>query len=161
MCKALYALPGSIVQPGRKSLVKPIVTVAAGVAVLLLNGMIPNQIEYANLQSAVVLFGAALLLVGLVVCVVRISGHSSRPWHVQDGCFLRKEELKFVKERSSNVRDLVRRGDFATLRSLPADDVSAVTVVLYASPRSGFCAAQVFEYENLELRPVDDMKVVM
>jgi hypothetical protein len=80
---------------------------------------------------------------------------------VQDGCFLKREELKFVKERSSMVRDLVCKGDFATLRSLPDDGVSAVTVVVYSSPRSGFCAAQVFEYVDMELQAVGDIKIVM
>ena len=55
----------------------------------------------------------------------------------------------------------MRKGDFATLRSLPDDGVSAVTVVVYSSPRSGFCAAQVFEYVDMELQAVGDIKIVM
>ena len=160
MCEALYALPGGVVQPRRKPVTVPMLVAIVGVVMLVLNSMIPAEAEYANLKSAVVLFGAVFVAVGIVICVVHLSGNSNSPWHVQDGCFLKKEELKFVKERSSHVRDLVRKGDFTTLRSLPDDGVSAVSVVIYSSPRSGFCAAQVFEYFDLELRPVDDVKIV-
>lgn len=67
------------------------------------------------------------------------------------------EQLKFYKERSSEINDLVKRGDFTTLQALPEDGVSAVTVVLYTSPRSSFTVAQVFEYEEMEMRPTSDL----
>ena len=161
MCEALYALPGGVVQPRRKPVALPLLVAIAGVAMMVANAMLPKSVEYANLKSALVLFGVLFALVGVVVCVIRFCGRSCAPWHVQDGCFLKREELKFVKERSSMVRDLVRKGDFATLRSLPDDGVSAVTVVVYSSPRSGFCAAQVFEYVDMELQAVSDIKIVM
>ena len=161
MCEALYALPDGIVVPRRKPLAVPLLVAVVGVAMLVVNALIPATAEYANLKSAVVLFGAAFVLVGAIISVLRFKGTQTAPWHVQDGCFLKKEVLKFVKERSSMVRDLVRKGDFATLRSLPDDGVSAVTVVLYSSPRGGFCAAQVFEYVDLELQPVDKIMIVM
>ena len=161
MREALYALPGGVVQPRRKPVALPLLVAIAGLAMMVANAMLPKSVEYANLKSALVLFGVLFALVGAIVCFIRFSGRSNAPWHVQDGCFLKKEVLKFVKERSSMVRDLVRKGDFATLRSLPDDGVSAVTVVLYSSPRGGFCAAQVFEYVDLELQPVDKIMIVM
>ena len=161
MREALYALPGGVVQPRRKPVALPLLVAIAGVAMMVANAMLPKNVEYANLKSALVLFGVLFALVGAVVCFIRFSGRSCAPWHVQDSCFLKREELKFVKERSSMVRDLVRKGDFATLRSLPDDGVSAVTVVVYSSPRSGFCAAQVFEYVDMELQAVSDIKIVM
>ena len=161
MCEALYALPNGVVVPRRKPVALPLLVAIAGVALLVANFMLPALAENANLKSALVLFGVAFVLIGGLVGVMRLSGRSCAPWHVKDGCFLKKKELKFVKERSSMVRDLVRKGDFATLRSLPDDGVSAVTVVVYSSPRSGFCAAQVFEYEELQLLPTSDLKVVM
>lgn len=161
MREALYALPDGIVRPCRKPVTIPVLVTVAGVVMLLLNSMLPAEAEYANLKSAMILFGAVFVIVGFIVSIVRFSGGSTNPWHVIDGCFLKREELKFVKERSSEVKNLVRKGDFTTLRSLPEDGVSAVTVVIYSSPRSKFCAAQVFEYIDLELQPVDDLKIVM
>ena len=84
---------------------------------------------------------------------------SGEPYHLQDGCFMAKKELKFYKERNMEIRDLVKRADFTTLQQLQEDGVSAVTVVLYTSARSGFCAAQVFEYEEMEMRPTSDLVV--
>ena len=161
MREALYALPGGIIKPCRKPVVVPLLVAIAGLVILIVNTMIPAEAEYANLKSAVILFGATFVLVGTIITVLRFKGNQNAPWHIQDACFLKKEELKFVKERSSMVRDLVRKGDFTTLRSFPDDGVSAVTVVIYSSPRSGFCAAQVFEYIDLELQPVDKIKIVM
>ena len=93
---------------------------------------------------------------GIVYAIVRQSG---APYHVQDRCFLCKKELKFYKERREEVVDLVKRADFTTLQQLPEDGVSAVTVVLYSSPRSGFCAAQVFEYEEMEMHSASDLVI--
>ena len=161
MCEALYALPGGVVRAHRRPVTMPLLVAVLGVVLLAINTALPAQVEYANIKSAIVLFGAVFVIVGLAVSVVRFSGKSRRPWHAVDGCFLKKEELKFVKERSSQLRDLVSKGDFTTLRSLPDDGISAVTVVIYSSPRGSFCAAQVFEYIDLELQPVSDIKVVM
>ena len=161
MREALYALPNGIIKPRRKPVVVPLLVAIAGLVMLIVNTMIPAEAEYANLKSAVILFGVTFVLVGTIITVLRFKGNQNAPWHIQDACFLKKDELKFVKERSSLVRDLVRKGDFTTLRSLPDDGVSAVTVVIYSSPRSGFCAAQVFEYIDLELQPVDKIKIVM
>ena len=161
MREALYALPSGIIKPRRKPVVVPLLVAIAGLVMLIVNTMIPAEAEYANLKSVVILFGVTFVLVGTIITVLRFKGNQNAPWHIQDACFLKKDELKFVKERSSMVRDLVRKGDFTTLRSLPDDGVSAITVVIYSSPRSGFCAAQVFEYIDLELQPVDKIKIVM
>lgn len=161
MCEALYALPSGIVRAHRRPVTLPLLIAVAGIVMLAVNTALPADAEYANLKSAIILFGAVFVVFGIAVSIIRFSGNSRRPWHIEDGCFLKKEELKFVKERSKQVRDLVNKGDFSTLRSLPEDGISAVTVVIYSSPRSGFCAAQVFEYVDLELQPVSDIKVVM
>lgn len=161
MSRALYALPGGVICPRRKPVAIPIIVALVGVVMLVVNAMIPAQASYVNLKSAMVMFGAVFVLVGVIISIIRFSGASNSPWHVADGCFLKREELKFVKERSAEIRNLVRKGDFTTLRSLPEDGVSAVTAVIYSSPRGSFCAVQVFEYIDLELQPVDEMKVVM
>ena len=64
---------------------------------------------------------------------------------------------KFIQEQKNIVVDLLRKGDFATLRSLKQSDVSALTVVEYSSPKCRVVACQAFEYLELELRPVSDL----
>ena len=159
MCEALYALPGGVVVKRRKPIAMPTALLVAGVALLIINSQIEASAEMMNLKSALVLFGAVAAVVGAVIMVLRMMGGAGVPYHAADGCYLKCKELKFNKEKSAHLRDLVNRGDFTTLRSLPEDGVSAVTVVMYSSPRSGFCAAQVFEYFELELRAVSQLKV--
>lgn len=155
MCEAMYSMVSGVVEPRRRSMTAPALIAALGVALLLVNGfLIENAVDNSNLKSAMVLFGTTLLVVGIVYAVVRQSG---APYHVQDRCFLCKKELKFYKERRGEVVDLVKRADFTTLQQLPEDGVSAITVVLYSSPRGGFCAAQVFEYEEMEMHPASDL----
>ena len=159
MCEALYALPGGVVVKRRKPIAMPAALLVAGVALLVINSQIEASAEMMNLKSALVLFGAVMAVVGAVILVLRMMGGAGAPYHSADGCYLKCKELKFNKEKSAQLRDLVNRGDFTTLRSLPEDGVSAVTVVMYSSPRSGFCAAQVFEYFELELRAVSQLRV--
>ena len=159
MCEALYALPGGVVVKRRKPIAMPTALLVAGVALLIINSQIEASAEMMNLKSALVLFGAVAAVVGAVILALRMMGGAGAPYHAADGCYLKCWELKFNKEKSAQLRDLVNRGDFTTLRSLPEDGVSAVTVVMYSSPRSGFCAAQVFEYFELELRAVSQLRV--
>ena len=159
MCEALYALPGGVVVKRRKPIAMPTALLVAGVALLIINSQIEASAEMMNLKSALVLFGAVAAVVGAVILALRMMGGTGAPYHAADGCYLKCKELKFNKEKSAQLRDLVNRGDFTTLRSLPEDGVSAVTVVMYTSPRSGFCAAQVFEYFELELRAVSQLRV--
>ena len=159
MCEALYALPGGVVVKRRKPIAMPAALLVAGVALLIINSQIGASAEMMNLKSALVLFGAVAAVVGAVIMALRMMGGAGAPYHAADGCYLKCKELKFNKEKSAHLRDLVNRGDFTTLRSLPEDGVSAVTVVMYSSPRSGFCAAQVFEYFELELRAVSQLRV--
>ncbi len=155
MCEAMYALTQGVVEPRRRSLLPPLVVATAGVAMFATNLFIEPTADNADLKSAIVLFAAIFVVVGVVYAMVRRAG---RPFHTKDGCFLSKKEYKFFKERKAEVVDLVKRGDFATLRSLPTDGVSAVTVVIYTSPQSNFCAAQVFEYEEMEMHPATELR---
>lgn len=159
MREAICASSGLVVMR-RKPLIVPIVWFVVGVALLVINAMVPATMEWMNLKSAIVLLGAVFVIASAVVAIYRVMGNDRAPYHTADGCFLQKKELKFAKERASYIRDLVNRGDFTTLHNLVEDGVSAVTVRLYTSPRSGFCAVQVFEYVDMELQPVSDLKIV-
>ena len=161
MCEALYALPEGKIQPRRKPIAMPLMITLAGAAMVAVNIWVLAGYDIPNLKSALVLFGWVGIMVGGAMLASRLSGKSLAPYHKEDGCFLRREKLKFNKDQKTTVLELVGKGDFTTLRSLPEDGVSAVTVVIYSSPRSKFCAAQVFEYIDLELQPVDDLKIVM
>lgn len=157
MREMIYAQAEGAIVPRQKSIVWPVAMTVVGAGLLVLNGMIEATVQNGNLKSALLLFGAVFAIAGIVMVVVRLSGTSKAPYCVKDGCFLDKKELKFTKEQKNIVVDLLRKGDFATLRSLKQSDVSALVVVEYSSPKSRVVACQAFEYLELELRPVCDL----
>ena len=157
MREMIYAQADGAIVPRRKSVVCPICLILVGIGLLVLNGMMEATVENGNLRSALLLFGADFGITGIIMTVVRLSGASKAPYYVKDGCFLDKKELKFTKEQKNIVIDLLRKGDFATLRSLGQSDISALTVIEYSSPKSRVVACQAFEYLELELRPVCDL----
>lgn len=158
--EALYALPGGVIECRRKSITAPLAILVAGLALIVINSFIDGSLDMANLKSALVLFGAVFAMVGGAMLFARLAGHSTAPYHKMDRCFLHREELKFNKEQKSVVMDLLNRKDFSNLRKIPSDGISAVIVVIFTSPKSGFTAAQAFEYIELELRPAGDLTVV-
>ena len=159
MCEAMCALPNNVVTMRRQSLVMPIVTLFIGVTLFVVNGFLDGGSEMSNIKSAIVLFGAVFVLVGGAMTLIRFGGGGLAPWHTEEKCFLKKEELKFRKEDKTEVLDLVKLGNFTTLRSIKAANVSALIVTLWSTPSGHFTAAQVFEYIDLELQPVSELKV--
>ena len=160
MREALCALPCGVIVKRRKTVAVPLLLLVAGVAMLVTNGMLSGSADNADLKSALVLFGVALTLVSGIVTAARLFGAGGAPYHSGDKCFLRREELKFDKERAAEVAEAIRRGDFEALRAIPQSGVSAVTAVLYSSRASGFAACGAFEYADMEMRPICEMKVV-
>ncbi len=160
MREALCALPDGVVIERRKTVAVPLLLLVAGAAMLVVNGLTAGSAENADMKSALVLFGIVSVLAGGIATVVRLCGAGGAPYHSVDKCFLRREELKFDKERAAEVADAVRRGDFEALRAIPQGGVSAVTAVLYSSEASGFTACRAFEYVELEMRPICEMTVV-
>lgn len=160
MREALCALPCGVIVKRRKTVAVPLLLLVAGVAMLVTNGMLSGSADNADLKSALVLFGVALTLVGGIVTAARLFGAGGAPYHIGDGCFLRREEFKFDKERAAEVAEAIRQGDFEALRAIPQSGVSAVTAVLYSSRTSGFAACGAFKYADMEMRPICEMKVV-
>ena len=156
--EAIYALPDVNISRRRKPLNVPIALLFLGFALFALNAFIESSVEMSNLKSAIVLLAAVLFLAGGILLLVRLNGSSGVPYHEDDGCYLRCEELKFNKDKRAYIATLIDKADFASLRLVKQDGVSAVTVVAYSSPKSGFYACQAFEYVELELRPICDMQ---
>lgn len=159
MCEAMCALSEGVVTMRRHSLITPLIIFFAGVALFVLNGFIEGGVDTGNIKSAIVLFGAVFVLVGGAMSLIRLGGGGLAPWHTTEQKFLKKEELKFPKEDKMKVIDLVKRGDFTTLRTNNAGNISAVLVTLWSTPSGNFVAAQAFEYIDLELQPISELKV--
>lgn len=160
MCEAMYALPKGEIVPYKKPITAPLSIFIIGVILLVVNGWTLAGVDMPNLKSALVLFGAAFIMVGGTITCTRLTGKSTSPYFKKDGCFLQREELKFRKDQKSSILELVRNGNFTNLRQISSDGVSSLVVEIYSSPKSGFTAAQVFEYIDLELQSISELKII-
>ncbi len=159
LCEALYALPDHQIVKRRKSLFTPVVMLIVGIALIVASSLLRVNADLGTLRSTLILFGGCFSGVGVVLMFLRYSNSGFEPYHRADCCFLRREELKFQKEQRSAVLDLLSMRDFTTLRNLPSEGISALSVVVYYSPKSNFCAAQAFDYSDFESKPIGDIVI--
>lgn len=156
--EAVCASSDGVVVCRRKSAAMPAAMFFVGAA-LVAASYAAGAIASSGLLSFLGLAGGLLLFAGGAMAVTRIYGDGS-PYHTGERRFLKVEELKFAKNRSAEVVRLVREGDFEALRALSHDGVSSVTVTILSSPAGTFKACQAFEFIDLEMRPISELKVV-
>lgn len=156
--EALYASSDGVVVRRHKSAAVPAAMFIIGAALVVASYAAASLLPEGVL-SALGFVGGVLIFVGGIMALARVYG-SGHPFHTVEGRFLKVEELHFAKDKSSEVARLVREGNFDALRSLSHDGVSAVTVTLFSSPSGAFRAGQAFEYMDLEMRPITDLKIV-
>lgn len=156
--EALYASSDGVVVRRHRSAAVPAVMFFVGAA-LVAGSYAAGASLPSGLLSAAGFAGGVLLFVGGVMALMRLYG-SGHPFHTGEGRFLKVEELRFAKDKSAEVARLVREGDFDTLRALRHDGVSAVTATLITSPAGTFRACQAFEFIDLEMRPISELKIL-
>lgn len=159
ICEAMYALPGGVVVRRRKSLVIPVVLLAVGVALLVLNSVY-NAALTNNLRSALVFIGASLALTGIILGAARCFGSTGAPYYQAGRCYLGYDELYFDRSESGAVADSIAASNVSRLLTMPRAQVPAVTVCMYRTPDNGFVAMQAFEYVDLEYRPLTGLQIV-
>lgn len=110
ICEAMYALPGAVVIRRRKSFLMPVLLVAAGIALLILNRSFRADLSN-DLRSAIVFVGASLLLAGVAVLFARLFS-AGNPYYPAGRCYLRYEELFFEIYEKTAVARCVEEGGF-------------------------------------------------
>lgn len=145
--EALYASSNGVVVEHRKSIIVPILTLLAGIALLVVNYFIDNGSDANNLKSALVLMGGIVTIVGLALCGINIFGEGI-PYHTVDKCSLVRKQYSFNRDQRDAVIKAVERCDKLTLDSIEESDIAGVTVICYYSPLSKYCAMQAFAYEE-------------
>lgn len=157
--EALYASCPDVVVCRRKSVVLPIVTLVTGVALLVVNSFIDNGGDSNNLKSSLVLLGGIIALVGVIVTLVRLFGRGE-PYHKATRQFLSYDSYNFGHEQREKVLKAVKEADVESLKKLPQSEVASIAVMAYTSTGGEFVAMQPFAYEELEYRPICDVKIV-
>ena len=88
----------------------PVLLVAAGIALLILNRSFRADLSN-DLRSAIVFVGASLLLAGVAVLFARLFS-AGNPYYPAGRCYLRYEELFFeIYEKKMCIRDRSRRAE--------------------------------------------------
>ena len=157
--EALYASYGDLVVCRRKSIVVPVLTLVAGLAILVVNSLVYNGNDSNNLKSSLVLLGGLVSLVGLVLILVRLLGRGE-PYHKASRRFLEYNTYSFGHEQRETVLKAVKDGNVELLKRTPQTDVASIVVMIYSSVGGEFMAMQPFAYEELEYRPICNMVVV-
>lgn len=159
ICKALYALSGDVVVRRRKPLYMPMALFAIGAFAVALNGVYATELSN-NLQSAVVFTGGIIALTGLILLASRLLGSEGAPYHTEEQCYLRYEELYFDHNELQQVIDDVNAGAVELLLNGKHTHIPTVAVALYHTPNNRFAAMQAFEYADFEYRPLTELRVV-
>lgn len=158
-CEELYASHGDVIVRRRRSMAVPATVAMAGVALLVLNAVMPDGAEWVDARSVMVLAGAIAAIVGIVMMSARMFG-GGVPYHTAGRSYLRGEVMMFDESRRREVLEAVGAGDVEALLAIPRRNVSSLSVLCYSTPDGGFVAMQPFEYVDLEYRPLGGIKVV-
>lgn len=157
ICEELYALPGNRIIKLRKPVRIPLLLAAAGAVLLIVNATVAG--ESANVKSALVFAGGVLLVTGLAVCCMRLFGGDGAPYSPAARAFLRYEERYFDRSKLPEVIRLAEAVDVEGLLAMESQTVPVVAVAIFRAPDNSFAACQVYEYVELEYRPLCPLKV--
>lgn len=155
---ALCDLCDGVIVKRRRSVLLPVLVICLGALLFVIDSFIDMTQSTDSVKMIIMLSASVLVVWGIVWGVVRSRGEGSY-YHVTDGVFLSHKSLKFAKDKKSKLVNLVNSKDFATLQTFSEDGVSAMVVELYISEKSGFCAAQLFEYSEMTFVPVTPVVV--
>ena len=156
--KDLCSLSEGHIALRRRSVFVPVLMIGLGALLFIIDSFIDMTQSTDSVKMSIMLLATVLVVWGLVWGVVRSRGEGSY-YHLTDGVFLNRTTLKFNKDKKSKLLNLVNSKDFATLQTLSEDEVSALVLEVYSSPKSGFRAVQLFEYSEMDFRPVSDVVV--
>lgn len=126
---------------------------------IVLNNLFGDALS-ANVRSSVVFLGGVIALAGGIFLAARLFGAANAPFHSNGKCYLRYEEIYFDRRMRGEVWQAVSEGGVEQLLSMEHAQVPALSLALYRTPDNRFAAMQLFEYADLEYRPLTDLKVV-
>ncbi len=148
--EVLYTSCSNIVAR-RKSVLLPLLTILVGIALPLISMQLLKGGAYDDINSSVVLVGLAIAVAGGVWLLGRLVG-KGEPYHKAKGEFLTSKILSFDRSNRSKVITAIGSKDYKTLLTIPACEVSALSVMVVCSSDDSFVAVQAFEYAELEYK---------
>lgn len=155
----MYALPGNVVVRRRKPLLVPVIVLAVGVALIVLNNLLGESLS-VNFRSAIVFVGGGITIVGGALVLARLLASGGVPFHSASKCYLAYDELYFDRKALGEVTRSVGEGSVQRLLAMERSEVPAVAVALYRTRDNQFAAMQAYEYSDLEYKPLTELRIV-
>lgn len=159
ICKALYALPGGVVTPRRKTIVVPAVAAAVGVVLLIVNLLAIDDSDGITAMTLISI--GVLLLYGVITSIIRLVTKRTSPYDEQAKCFMRYEERYYEVEHLAELVKAIEHDDKEAIERLPVSNVSSLVLITYSSPANMRTAYAIYEYEYKEFgyRLVQEPKI--
>lgn len=159
ICKALYALPGGVVTPRRRTIAMPTFATAIGLVLLIVNFIAIDHSDGATAMT-IISVGILLLLYGVISTTIRLVTKQTAPYDEQALCFMRYDERYYELEHLNTLIKAIEHGDNDAIEQLPESNVSSLILITYSSPANMRTAYALYEYKEFGYRLVQEPKVI-
>ena len=158
ICEALYALPNGVVEPRRRSVLKPIVVTLIGFAIIALD-LLCIRSENDALTMLLIVTGGSLALCGLLVAVMRIASDEQVPYHTPSKSYMNCRERHYTHDKLTELQTAVAMHDTDRIESIKTSNISSITLAECSTHDGSIVALAIYEYENYEDRLVGRVKL--
>ena len=159
VCEALYALPGGVVMPRRRPIVKPMAIAMMGLVLLAIN-IVAVAEESDALSMLLIVSGIVLACYGAVVSIVRLWGDDRVLYHCPSCGYMSRTERYYHRDQLFYLEAALARGDRATIDAMPTTNVAMITLVGYHAADDSLDAYALYEYVDMETRMIGDVKIM-
>lgn len=159
ICEVLYALPNGVVQPRRRSVVRPLCITLIGVAVMVAN-VIFTGFSNDALSMLLVVVGVSLVLYGIIAIMMRMVGDERVPYHTPSRCYMKYRERYYSHEKLAELESALSVQDIEHIDSIETSSISAITLAECTTKDSAMVAYALYEYDNYEDRLVGKVKII-
>lgn len=159
ICEALYALPNGVVQPRRRSVVKPLCIALMGVVAMVANVLFTGFSNDA-LSMLLIVLGVSFILYGIIVTMMRLIGNEQVPYHTPSGGYMNYRERYYSREALAELTAAIAKHDKERIDSVKTSSISAITLAECSTKDCSVTAYALYEYDNYEDRLVGEVKIV-
>lgn len=159
ICEALYALPGGVVEPRRRPIVKPLAIAILGIVLLAID-IVAVAEESDALSMMLIVSGIVLACYGAVVSIVRLCGDDRVPYHIPSRSYMSRTERYYHRDQLLFIEAALARGDRAAIDAMPTSNVAMITLVGYHAADDSLYAYALYEYVDMEYRIIGDVRVI-
>lgn len=157
--KALCLLSSGDVEFRRKSITPAAIVLLAGVACIIGNTLISDNVELSGIKSGLMATGITLAAFGALMLAIRVAGATDLH-HRSSNQRIKLETRFFPRESRGALMEAIDRGDVGALLGMKESHVAQLTLVVARTPDDSYLAVQAFEYAELEDKPLSEPKVL-